>query len=135
MKKAGNFLFWSMTEPIVIVSGSQNYLYPSKTLFRDNLYISFSKNLPSHTISRSSGMSISSYRVFKKTPVKEMSDFLTPIDWSKNTHFTLKIVLITKFSCKMGVFWLMGLKDGVFQVWSMQEPLVTFLGLKNPSSP
>ena len=50
-------------------------------------------------------------------------------------HFTWKIVLITKFSCKMGGFWPMGLKDGIFQVWSTPEPLVTFLGLKNYSSP
>ena len=35
----------------------------------------------------------------------------------------------------MGGFWPMGPKDGVFQVWSTREPMVTFLGLKNPSSP
>ena len=29
----------------------------------------------------------------------------------------------------------MGLKDGIFQVWSTQESLVTFLGLKNQTSP
>ena len=29
----------------------------------------------------------------------------------------------------------MGPKDGVFQVWSTREPMVAFLGLKNPSSP
>ena len=53
----------------------------------------------------------------------------------KNHPFSWEIVLITKFSCKIGGFWPMGLKDGVFQVWSTREPMVTFLGLKNPSSP
>ena len=82
-----------------------------------------------------------------------MRDFLTlkmlPLDLSlikpekrhllaplvQTTHFTMEIVLITKFSCKIGDFWRKGLKDGIFQVWSTREPMVTFLGLKNPSSP
>ena len=29
----------------------------------------------------------------------------------------------------------MGLKDGIFQVWSTPEPQVTFLGVKNQPSP
>ena len=41
----------------------------------------------------------------------------------------------SKFSCKMSIFWPIGQKDGDFLFWSMPEPMVTFLGLKNHTSP
>ena len=34
-----------------------------------------------------------------------------------------------------GIFWSMGKKDGDFLFWSTPEPMVTFLGLKNHTSP
>ena len=39
------------------------------------------------------------------------------------------------FPMKKGIFWPMGQKDGNFLFWSMPEPMVTFLGLKNHISP
>ena len=40
-----------------------------------------------------------------------------------------------KFSCKMSIFWPMGQKAGNFLFWSTPEPMVTFLVLKNHTSP
>ena len=40
-----------------------------------------------------------------------------------------------KFPLKKGNFWPMGQKDGDFLFWSTPEPMVTFLGLKNQTSP
>ena len=40
-----------------------------------------------------------------------------------------------KFPLKKGNFWPMGQKDGNFLFWSTLEPMVTFLGLKNSTSP
>ena len=40
-----------------------------------------------------------------------------------------------KFPLKKGNFWPMGQKDGDFLFWSTLEPMVTFLGLKNQTSP
>ena len=39
------------------------------------------------------------------------------------------------FPLKKGIFWPMGQKDGNLWFWSMLEPVVTFLGLKNHTSP
>ena len=39
------------------------------------------------------------------------------------------------FPLKKGNFLPMGQKDGDFLFWSMPEPMVTFLGLKNHTSP
>ena len=43
----------------------------------------------------------------------------------------------SKFSCKIGDFLPMGLTDGIFLglINARSEPLVTFLGLKNQTSP
>ena len=51
-----------------------------------------------------------------------------------NGNFSLAIKN-SKFSCKMSIFWPMGQKDGDFLFWSTPEPMVTFLGLKNQTSP
>ena len=56
----------------------------------------------------------------------------------KNCPFSIKISLAiknSKFSCEMSIFWPMGQKDGDFLFWSTPEPMVTFLGLKNHTSP
>ena len=56
----------------------------------------------------------------------------------KMPFFIVKLSLAienSKFSCKMSIFWPMGQKDGDFLFWSTPEPMVTFLGLKNHSSP
>ena len=39
------------------------------------------------------------------------------------------------FPLKKVNFWPMGQKDGDFLFWSTPEPMVTFLGLKNHTSP
>ena len=41
----------------------------------------------------------------------------------------------SKFLYKMSIFWSMGQKEGDFLFWSTPEPKVTFLGLKNHTSP
>ena len=78
-----------------------------------------------------------------------MSDFLTlkmlPLAVTlikiKNLFAPLVMVKLSlaiensKFACKMSIFWPMGQKGGDFLFWSMPEPMVTFLGLKNHSSP
>ena len=40
-----------------------------------------------------------------------------------------------KFPLKKGIFWPMGQKDSDFLFWSMPKPIVTFLKLKNHTSP
>ena len=65
----------------------------------------------------------------------------SPSFWSigqKMPFFIGKLSLAienSKFSCKMSIFWPMGQKDGDFLFWSTPEPMVTFLGLKNHTSP
>ena len=39
------------------------------------------------------------------------------------------------FPLKKDIFWPMGQKDGNFLFWSMPDPKVTFLGLKNHTFP
>ena len=93
---------------------------------------------------------------FKKTLLKEMNDFLTlkmlPLALAlikrKNCHlfdtfvthalFNGKFSLAirnSKFSCKMGIFWPMGQKDGDILFWSTPEPMVTILAFKNHKCP
>ena len=61
----------------------------------------------------------------------------SPYFWSigqKMPLFSGKLSLAienSKFSFKMSIFWPMGQKDGNFLFWSMPEPMVTFMGLKN----
>ena len=35
----------------------------------------------------------------------------------------------------LGIFWPMGQKDGNYLFWSTPEPMATFLGFKNYTSP
>ena len=60
--------------------------------------------------------------------------FLT--NWSENAHFTWEFRVFDdwrEFSIEKGQFLPMGQKDFLF--WTTPEPMETFLGLKNHSSP
>ena len=73
--------------------------------------------------------------------------FFTALDWYQMQfcpigqkklilHENLEFLMAReKFPLKKGNFWPMGQKDGDFLFWSTLEPMVTFLGLKNQTSP